>query len=69
MDHFVNQNTLQYNNTNISLVRSNHCYCCQLWQPSLIKDIKQLETIQRRATKFILSNSGCKLSYKERLLN
>ena len=52
----------------ISLVRSNLCYFCQLWQPSLIKDIKQLETIQHRATKFILSNSGCKLSYKERLL-
>ena len=40
-------------------------YCSQLWRPNLIKDIKCLETIQRRATKFIMSNTST--SYRDRL--
>ena len=40
----------------ISLVRSQLMYCSQLWRPFHIVDIKRLETIQRRATKFILAN-------------
>ena len=35
----------------LSLVKS---YCCQLWRPRLIKDIRNFERIQCRATKFIL---------------
>ena len=42
----------------LSLVHSQLTYCSQLWRPNLIKDIKRLETIQRRATKFIMSNTS-----------
>ena len=41
-------------------------YCSQLWSPRYLKDIKRIETIQRRVTKLILPSSI--LSYKERLL-
>jgi len=37
----------------ISLIRSQVLHCSPIWQPHLIKDIKKLETLQRRATKFI----------------
>ena len=37
----------------ISLVRSHLCYCSQIWRPNLIKDITNIERIQRKATKFI----------------
>ena len=49
----------------LSLVRSQLTYCSQLWRPNMIKDIKRLETIQRRATKFIMSNTST--SYRDRL--
>ena len=49
----------------LSLVHSQLTYCSQLWRPNLIKDIKRLETIQRRATKFIMSNTST--SYRDRL--
>ena len=41
----------------ISLVRSQLLYASQIWRPVLIKDIKRLEQIQHRATKFILNRS------------
>ena len=40
----------------LSLVRSQLTYCSQIWRPYLIQDIKLLENIQRRATKFILND-------------
>ena len=40
----------------ISIVRPNLLYCSPLWRPYLIKDIDLLERVQRRATKFILSD-------------
>ena len=49
----------------LSLVRSQLCYCSQLWRPRLLKDIICLEQIQRRATKFILCDNF--LDYKSRL--
>ena len=49
----------------ISLVRSQLLYCSQLWRPQLIRDIQNLERIQRRATKYILNNYD--LSYRQRL--
>ena len=49
----------------ISLVRSHLCYCSQIWRPNLIKDITNLECIQRKATKFILNDYAS--DYKSRL--
>ena len=40
----------------ISLVRSKLLYCSTLWRPYLLKDIELIEKVQRRATKFILSD-------------
>ena len=51
----------------ISLVRSQLTYGSQLWHPHLIKDIVNLERVQRRATCFILNDFNS--SYKFRLLN
>ncbi len=49
----------------ISLVRSQLSYCSQIWRPALIKDIRKLERVQRRATKFIVGNT---LDYRNRLI-
>ena len=51
----------------VSLVRCHLMYCSPLRRPQFIADIKQLESVQRRATRFIVNN--CHLSYKERLAN
>ena len=40
----------------LSLVRSQIIYGSPIWRPFLIKDIKFIEQIQRRATKFILND-------------
>ena len=50
-----------------SMVRSKLTYCSPLWRPHLLKDIKAIETIHRRATKYIL-NDYCS-SYKTRLIS
>ena len=52
----------------ISLVHSQLTYCSQIWRPALIKDVKKLETLQRRATKFILGYHFSGLDYKDRLI-
>ena len=49
----------------ISLVRSQLLYCSPLWRPYLISDIGQLESVQRRATRYISKCSSH--NYKERL--
>ena len=49
----------------LTLVRSHLSYCSQVWRPYKINDIRQLENIQRRATKFILSDYSS--DYKSRL--
>ena len=51
----------------ISLVRSQLMYCSQVWRPQMIKDIVALEKVQRRATKYILSDSTS--DYKGNLLS
>lgn len=50
----------------LSLIRSQLIYCSQVWRPHLVKDIKLLENVQRRATKFILNDYTS--DYKTRLL-
>ena len=48
-----------------SLVRSKLEYCCPVWNPSKLGDVRKLEDVQRSFTKKI---TGCKeLSYYERL--
>ena len=39
-----------------SLIRSQLAYCSIIWCPYLIQDIIKLESIQRRATKFIMND-------------
>ena len=50
----------------ISLVRSQLTYGSQLWNPHLIKDVINLEQVQRHATCFILNDFNS--DYKSRLL-
>jgi len=50
----------------LSLVRAKLLYCSPLWRPYLLKDIDSLERVQRRATKFILSDYTS--NYKTRLM-
>ena len=50
-----------------SLVRSKLLYCSPIWRPCIISDIKALENVQRRATRFILSRSD--INYRLRLLH
>ena len=52
-------------NLYISFVRSQLTYCSVVWRPHLIKDITTLEKIQRRASKYILSDVSS--DYKSRL--
>ena len=49
------------------LVRSTLSYCSPVWRPHLLTDIKNLERIQRRTTKYILNNYTN--DYKSRLMN
>ena len=49
----------------LALVRSKVTYCSQLWRPHLLKDIRRLEAIQHRATKFILNDYTS--TYRSRL--
>ena len=51
----------------LSLVHSEITYCSQLWRPQVIKYIKALKRIQRRATKYISSVSI--LDYQSRLIS
>ena len=39
-----------------SLIRSQLLYCTQVWCPHLMKDILNMECVQRRATKYILND-------------
>ena len=56
----------------LSLVRSHLSYACKIWaSQSCITDLKQLENVQRRATRFILScsrDSNIRPNYKTRLI-
>ena len=49
----------------LSLIRSQLVYCSQVWRPHQLKDIKLIEDVQRRTTKFILNDYAS--DYKSRL--
>ena len=51
-----------------SLVLPHLTFCSPVWRPFLVKDIKTLEKIQRRATKYILG-SDPSFDYKDRLVS
>ena len=49
----------------LALVRSQLTYCSSIWRPRYLKDILLLESVQRRATKWILNDYES--NYKSRL--
>ena len=52
-----------------TLVRSYFAYCSQVWSPQSVSLILEIEKVQRRATRFILSLAfRSEISYKDRLL-
>ena len=51
----------------LSLVRSKLLYYSPIWRPHLLTDIRALENVQRRATKFILNDFLS--NYRFRLVN
>ena len=51
----------------LSLVRSQLSYGSQLWRPMFQKDIVLIESVQRRATRYILNDWSS--SYRERLIH
>ena len=50
----------------ISLVQSKLLFCSPIWKPYLLKHVHTLETLQRRATKYILNDYHT--DYKTRLI-
>ena len=50
----------------ISLVRSQLLYGSQIWRPLQLKDMKPIESLQRRATKYILNDYTS--DYRSRLI-
>ena len=53
-------------NLYISITRSTLLYCSCLWKPYLLSDIKLIEKVQKRATKYILCDYTS--DYKSRLM-
>ena len=50
-----------------SLVHSQLFYCSQIWHPYLLVDVKAIELVQRRATKFIINDTS--MDYRNRLIH
>ena len=53
----------------LTIVRAHLAYSSPVWAPQTVDNIKNIERIQRRATKYILGLSyRCRDTYKDRLL-
>ena len=52
----------------LALVRSQFSYATEVWSPSSIKLRTRVESVQRRATSWILQAKRGEISYKQRLL-
>ena len=50
----------------LTLIRPTIGYATQVWAPSEVNDIKAIESLQRRSTKFILRNPN--MNYRRRLI-
>ena len=61
-----NLDTFSKRSLYLALVRSHLGYASEIWSPYLHKDMATLERVQRRATKYILSNYN--LCYTDRLM-
>ena len=51
----------------LPIVRSKLLYCYPLWHPYLLMDIKHLELVQRRATRYIMNDTSS--DYRNRLIH
>ena len=49
----------------LSFIRSQLLYCSSLWRPQHLMDITHLESVQRRATRFIVDDKS--MDYRDRL--
>ena len=49
----------------LSLVKCHLSYCSPVWRPHLLQDIRKIESLQRRATKYITTHQK---DYKSRLI-
>ena len=50
----------------LTLVRCHLVYCSPIWRPHLLQDSKRLESLQRRATRYLVCRD---LDYKSRLIS
>ena len=71
---YVRRSTLNINDTIVRrrlylcLVHSQLCYGSQIWAPQSVALVKRMESLQRRATKYILNLPfRCDTTYNERL--
>ena len=61
----------QFGTTNIipyPHVRSQLCYVSEVWSPNTVKLSKRVESVQRRATTWILNCNHGELTYQQRLI-
>jgi len=62
---FLDRSTEIFTRLYKNLVRPHLQYCCLVWNPYLVKDIKLIEAVQHRATKMVQATEH--LTYDERL--
>ena len=53
---------------NLTHLRSQLCYASEVWSPNTVKLSKRVESVQRRATTWILNHNHGELTYQQRLI-